>query len=56
MKTWWYRCGLFVLAVGLIGLLWWVLQAPLPDPVIGGFAALGLGIVIAVFIASFWHK
>mgnify|MGYP004466791877 CR=1 FL=1 len=55
LKIWWYRCGLVVLAAGLIGLLWWILQAPLPNPVFGGFAALGLGVALALFIVSFWH-
>lgn len=51
-----YRSGLIVLAFGLGGLIWWLLQAPLPNPILGGFAALGLGIVLALLIMSFWHR
>lgn len=50
----WYRGGLLGLAVLLGGVLWWVLAQTLPNVFIGGFAAVLLGGVIALLIASFW--
>ncbi|KRL50981.1 hypothetical protein [Lacticaseibacillus manihotivorans] len=54
MKNSWYRGGLIGLAVLLSGLLWWVLHQTMPNVFIGGFAAVVLGAVIALLIASFW--
>ena len=50
----WYRGGLIGLAVLMSGILWWVLAQKLPNVFIGGFAAVLLGAVIVLLIASFW--
>jgi hypothetical protein len=54
LNKWWYRGGLFGLAAMFCGLLWWVLNQTMPNVFVGGFAAVVLGAVIALLIASFW--
>ncbi|WP_125708718.1 hypothetical protein [Lacticaseibacillus porcinae] len=56
MNKWWYRGGLIGLAVLMSGLLWWVLNQTMPNVFVGGFAAVVLGAVIALLIASFWPQ
>ncbi|WP_390409053.1 hypothetical protein [Lacticaseibacillus jixiensis] len=56
MQSIWYRSGLSVVAIGLAAWLWHEWHQPMPDPMSGGFAALGLGVVVVLLAASFWKK